>query len=502
MRGGFRTTRGQLTAFFLIGLFVLFVFIVLLLIRNTLQDRLQPGLEKGAYDQKLVQGVVEQCLDFSVEQAFATLGRQGGLLFKEQGGVHAHEPGLEQALFILNEYDQQTDEQVTISFGLVNDSGYPFRPKFSNEYDVNGQNPYPFVDVKLDDLNYDNIAQPSHPENPWSRDVYDGAFGQYALPLLCAARPANESLVACPRSLLQAPGLPHGPSVQESLEAYLAASVDSCVPTDELGALLGADVTKGRADVIVAFTESETLVKLTLPLSFTNDQGNVQTGVFTKRYPVRLLPVYRFTRELLKRASKDPFFQLNDSAAYATLGSNDGFLVTMNRVPPAATANNRMDLFLVTVTDPQSKNNKAMWNFQFLVQNRAPVLEYYQTSNFQPSGTDFQDHLCVKVPKNTNPVEYDIYASFLLASLDPDGEPFSFINQGGCQRNDYFCINPSSCRDRLFVKLNPFPQTVKLSVSDGLSEDWQYLLFENIPNENLCYERETPPCPGGSSIPS
>jgi hypothetical protein len=368
MRGG----RGQITAFFLIGLAVLLVFIIILLLRSVILARStpNPGSPGQEYDAALVKGYVESCLDLAADDGFAKLGRQGGLLFQSQGGLSPETGRLSLPVHAVDASGRATAEQVTLAFGLVNDSGFPFHPPFpvSNGTEYT----YPFPGVSL--ANIGMRAQ------PWAGLQYDGAFGQYSLPPLCNLLGANNGSGSfrCPTLLFALPGQV---SAQQSLESFIGVKVKGCIDPAELSSRLGAEVTMGQPNVTVTFTRGETLVSLDLPLRFTAEGGALRLSSFSRRYPARLEQLSWYVLNLIKRASKDPYFRLNDSANYSRVAGYDGFVVTQQNLSPAATLGQRRDLLLVTIADPGSRVGKSVWFFQFLLQARPPVLDRIDNVN-------------------------------------------------------------------------------------------------------------------------
>ena len=371
MRGG----RGQVTAFFLIGLAVLLVFIIILLLRSVILARSVPNPETlgQQYDAALVKGYVESCLDLAADDGFARLGRQGGLLFRSQDGLSPESGRLSLQVHAVDASGRATAEQVTLAFGLINDSGFPFHPQFpattGTEYT------YPFPGVSL--------AEIAVRGQPWAGPQYDGAFGQYSLPPLCDPQGANNDSGSfrCPTPLFALPGQV---STQQSLESFIGANVKGCIDPAELSSRLGAEVTMGQPNVTVTFTRRETLVTLDLPLTFTAESGALKLSSFSRRYPARLEQLSWYALNLLKHASKDPYFRINDSGNYSAIPGYDGFVVTQQNLSPAATLGQRRDLLLVTIVDPGSKVGKSVWFFQFLLQDRAPVLDHLEDAAAGP----------------------------------------------------------------------------------------------------------------------
>lgn len=458
MRGG----RGQITAFFLIGLAVLFVFIIILFLRQAILSRnaVHPMTLGQPYDATRIQGYVESCIDLVANDAFQKLGQQGGLLYASQGGLTSNDDHLSLNVSVLDSNGNPTQQHVRVAIGLINDSGFPFHPPFATEFvpshnlpswDYNGtaENPYPWPDTTLEDL-----TSVSSPLSTWNDFESDGAFGQYALPPLCdPLGPNNGSTGAlrCPTPLFPVPVSRN--STQASLAVFLAAGVKQCIDPAALSTQLGAAVIIGTPNVTVTFTSSETLVTLNLPLRFTAEEGALKLNTFTRQYPVRVEQLAWFTYNLLKQASKDPHFRINDSADDHTVVGYDDFVVTQQSLSNATVAG-RKDLFLVTIADPLSKVNHATWFFHILVQDRAPIL---------------------------NPLPNGLAGLVTVRALDPDGDTLvaNITNAAGSVAVQSLLPAANQTMNCTFILL---PGTYNISVMDpaGLS-DWQIFTLHPLP---------------------
>jgi len=167
--------------------------------------------------------------------------------------------------------------------------------------------------------------------------------------------------------------------MQASLAAFIASHVRQCIDPAELSTRLGANVTLGQPNVTIEFTHSEALVTLDLPLNFATEGSALRMSSFSRHYQVRPVQLSWFAFNLLKRASKDPYFHINDSADYSSVPGYDGFVVTQQSLSSASVAG-RQDIILISIADPLSKVDKATWFFQFLVQARPPVLDQIQNA--------------------------------------------------------------------------------------------------------------------------
>jgi len=405
MRGGvLRSPKGQVTAFVLLGLAILIVLLIVLLLRAALLGTQKTPGALDDYDAALVEAHVDSCLDLVANDAFKKLGEQGGLLYTTQGGLHDPAsvfPGTNinasWPVKALVAPGKVGTNEVRVGFGLIDDSGFAFRPPLTSDFLLKPNNfptwnfdplkeqPYPWPGLSLSELNFANIkSNPAHPLYAWSDASDDGPYGQYVLPGACDPTGANNMAftnanLRCPRHLFGHPYY-HRISTQASLETFLEHGLGQCLDPEEFGRRLGTSVELGAPNVTVTYTEAETLVELELPLRFANDAGALRLHTFTRRYPVRVKAVMDYAYHLLKRASKDPAFRIWNASQYNTITGQDGFAVTQRLLEESRTG--RKDLFLVTITDPESRVDHAAWSFSFLLQDRAPILDRLDDSYF------------------------------------------------------------------------------------------------------------------------
>lgn len=489
--------RGQITLFVIIGIIVLILFLFILLIRNvTITQPFNPNAFGTPYDATLIEGYVGTCMDLVSDEAFTKLGQQGGLLYESQGGLHtysiAHPPvmlapqppapavpfqffatpsSLDWPIHDVSALDRRQPNHVWVSFGLVNDSGYAARPPDRAPPE------YPVANTAIADLE-DALR-------PWSARSRDGPFGQFALPKLCdstgpnAMNPLHQN-IRCPAYLQPLPLNPvHGPSIQESLTEYVENGMLGCLEQTELESRLGTSVEIVRPNASVVMTENRVTLDIVLPLALGSADGALRFGQFTRQYDVRLYKVYQYLFHLIKAASKRPYFSFNESTNYTSITPHyDGFVVQQQRVRNISSG--RQDLFLVTVTDPYSTVGKTSWAFQFLVQNRRPVLDQYNgltldemspadppvlvvVDAFDPDGESLTAHLT----RDLNPIPpHPNYPP--LFGFDVEGVP---------------CPAPNEGKPCLLFRDTPGPgfRDVRLLVVDRAgARDWQDLRIEII----------------------
>lgn len=456
MRGG---VRGQVTAFVLLGLAVVIVFLILLALRNALLARTMSEPTNG-YDATLVQNYVDRCIDLAATEGFKNLGHQGLRLYDSQGGLTPDSDPLTLWLNATDADNNPTSERIHVGFGLINDSDFPFHPPFPRT--TVSEYTYPFPDVGIDGARI--LAE----EAKWLPDQYDGAFGQYALPGLCDAEGPNNlsqtnPRLRCARPLFAADDV----SVQASLAAFIRNRLTTCVDTERIGELLGADVTEARVNVTITLAKYETLVDVDLPLQFSSDGGGFRTASFGRRYPVRMHAFALYAHNLLKEASKNASFRINETASYRAIGGYDVYVVKERRLTPVETGG-RTDLSLVTVLDPKSRVDKQPWQLEFIIQDRPPILDQYQSLLF---------------PVDDQPPTLQVRA------LDPDGDGLNATLElfpSGSPPSTSFTAGPGQPPLTLNIEtLDAGTYKAFLTVTDpsGLT-DWQRFMLTVTPSES------------------
>lgn len=369
-----RGTRGQLTIFVLLGIVLLAILIILLLVRQHL-TRNQSGNDDELtqrFNEEAIEEYVYACIDFTAEEAFQKIGRRGGLLFTSEGGLHqsVSTPRRLEASVTLPGAGQET-----ISFGLMDESGYAYvhpsgvRPKLPH---------YPFYQKEIADL--PGLITGGNPH-------FNGAFGRYALPRLCDPDGPNRldeenTNFQCDNTIVGSPRYTHAPTIQESLAAYLRNGITDCVDPAMLSQQLGATVQlidPAAVNVSVLFTDQQTMVELTLPLRFSGDQSTLSLLTFQRAYPVRLHRIFSYLHHFLHKASRDPFFQLRELTQedYSSIQGYDRFVTMITPLPPA-NAEGRSDLLLLAIDDPASSVKGKTYLVETLIQNRRPILSHVE----------------------------------------------------------------------------------------------------------------------------
>jgi len=471
MRGG---RRAQVTLFIFIGLGLLSLLLLLLFLRNSLTPEDDPTARAQEYDAKSIESYVLSCMDTATEEALVQLGQQGGILFDYQDGLATHKRDI-----------AITGKGVTnISFGLMYGTGWPFAVPLPSTVADSKESLYPRKGVTLEDLALENIA--GSMVNPFhqyanlfnlSNTQYDGLYGEFALPMLCDANGAAYQKGKC--DTLFTKRWVDEPSIEQSLDHRLEKRIGDCIDPEELSAKLGAAVTVGTPEIELGFPASGVAVTLTLPLTFTNDAGTLKKSTFSREYDVRLSQLYTFLFNYLKRASKDANFDMTAPEQYRQIIGYDRFVISRTLLT-AAQAGGRSDVYLIGVQDPVSAVKKDAYFFQFLVEDRRPILSAVQSGKINPeTGEPYPYYVAVDSENG----DYPTGGTLFLNARDPDGQVnltprLTFVST--LSEHDQSCMGVSpitgatpGLRFNFGCTICDGPYLVNISVKDesGL-EDW------------------------------
>ncbi len=427
-----RGERGQVTAFVLIGLVVLIVFIIILLLRNSLRE---PGGDEqfSEYDKAAVKGHVDHCIDLVAEDAFKRVGSSGGLLKSLTG-----------TSLVTAETDHLLGKEMAL--GLLLDPPHYWNHLLAPDY--------PWPDTPIDDL---RALPPQALHN-------SGPFGTSVLPDLCNETGPNERNASNPNFQCAVPLLGQG-TVQEALNTFIEERLTNCVDPSTLSNLLGADVTVGDIKAEVLFTRTGTDVDVVLPLTFRHD-AVLKVSSFSRQYQVRMHETWLFARYLLNHAAKDPHFRFDDTSTWdpvwdPTLADFQSFTVYQQRqigdVGPVLN---------VSILDAQSTVKKEPWRLSFVIPNRAPVLDYTPVQSVlqSPPGT----------PLHNLPRSASVFAA------EPDGDPVTFTVQPlAGWTPDHLFVQPTTpvAMYEIFIVVGadvPGSYTARLTVTDAAgASDYQ-----------------------------
>ena len=366
--------RGQLTIFIILGIVLLFAFGFLFFVRNVffeakIEEQTQEKLQ-NVFRSESFKTYTSSCLDEVSKDAVLLIGKQGGNIYEEQGGIMQKEKIMP---------IQDKNKNISVSYGIT---WNPLEPDFFP--------PGSFTTL---------------PEYPRQINIFlQTYFGNNNLPYLCQPEgPNQETQGDIKRETCTfldpfvKPG--YGPdSIQEQLSLYIADKLDDCINLTDIPGLGEIVVEEGNYDVEVIFGKEDVMINAKIPLVVSIEGETLtQKAEFSSIVDVRLKKVYElahaivendrkwlsfdkksenFTKKLEALGKLQPGFNIDLSCPFCSYGDFVGF--------------NFDDL--IKITDAKSKIGKENFIFMFVIENRFPALEkisYFNPFNESPlSGYD------------------------------------------------------------------------------------------------------------------
>lgn len=321
--------KGQLTVFIIIGLLVLISFAVTIYVGNLMRQPLKTDQEEQLRQQPLTE-YVTSCLTLTATNALALIGKQGGVLYKYQGGITPAKQSTDDYFT----YQDPEHGQLNISYIILPPTGTVGTLFYSTPPE------YPFE---------------TFPYLPNGSLYFDGYYGINNLPPLYKTHPETNKTVTN--------------SIQETLETYISTNTATCADfasfTDN-----GYTISTGTpaASLIFAtkqqqFKGEQTLtIALAWPINVTSPDNSItHYDTFTTKVPVRLATIYYTVKALV-----------------------DADVTNINYTPVTTSAftiekTTHQEDSIIVVKDAQSIANDEPFEFWVPRKNRRPALWHLDT---------------------------------------------------------------------------------------------------------------------------
>lgn len=252
-----KNKKSQITIFIIIGL-VLIVVVGLLYYLSTLSSEGEieeeaRSTEKIKPELQAVENFVTQCLEVTAKEGLTLLGKQGGYIYRSQGGVLVDFREDDEGLFYIKKGEN-----------LVSYSIFPLRQNIGNYY--------------FDAPEYPYIGFPS--EGP------EGLFGINTLPTL------NQ--------------------MKSNLKNYIENNLADCI--DDFQSFTEYDITGSDFDVVVEIARSDVTFNLKYPLQVVSkiNQDTVNLDNFFIKENVRLQKIREVVNNLIERDNRDIEFDISN----------------------------------------------------------------------------------------------------------------------------------------------------------------------------------------------
>lgn len=335
--------KSQITLFIILGMVVLMIFgIATYIVKTSSTSKVKEESQKILTETIQVSGLrsyVEQCLDQTAEEALLRLGRQGGNLYKFQGGNMVP---LKSPL----EVNNNNISYAITKPSLAADSAYP--PPWR----------YPFI-------------------GPLSITNYYAYLGNSPFPGLCdqfgANKPGARFFLPCPTYDTNLTS--DKTSVQEQLQMYVANKTKNCINFSAIPGIQG-NIKEGDMNVTVSFGRNnvEFALKYPLEIKIAGKQPVVELLSFNTKQPARLMKIFEISQNIINRDNSEILFKVNEKEEdlqgfdrYISIGLFERLCTDCG--------NEKYDT-LLQIQDSNSIINNTPYVFQFMIENRNPILEW------------------------------------------------------------------------------------------------------------------------------
>lgn len=319
-----KSLKSQITMMIIVGL-VLFMLvgIVLYISKSAVKKTAQQGVKTAqdtALDTQPIKEFVSKCQDKLAKEAVTLIGKQGGYIYKSQGGDLIDYPGSDQGIFFIM-YDGNK-----VAYNINQPPIYSVAPFSSVPPD------YPWISFPY--------------TNTHSNDqTFGGIFGLSSMP------PLNNS---------QGPN-----SVQSQIESYIDNQMESCADltpfTNE-----GYEISVNKSKTIVTIASSDVRIKTLMPIRIIDKATSEQTYIdtFSTTVDVRLRDIYYFVKGITNSDVGKINFNLKDAG-----NNKNSFRISV------------LDNFfskddIVIIIDDKSQIAGKQFEYRFARKNRAPALYY------------------------------------------------------------------------------------------------------------------------------
>lgn len=319
-----KSLKSQITMMITVGL-VLFILVGLILYisKSTIKKTTQQGAKTTqgtALDTQPIKEFVSKCQDKLAKEAVTLIGKQGGYIYKNQGGDLVDYSDSDQGIFFIM-YDSNK-----VAYNIKQPPIYSIAPFSSVPPD------YPWISFPY--------------KNTQSNDrLFDGIFGLSNMP------PLNNS---------QGPN-----SIQSQIENYIDNKMESCADlrpfTNE-----GYEINANKSKTTATIGSSDVRIKTSMPIKIINKATSEQTYIdeVSTIIDLRLGDMYYFVKNIISNDVVKVNFNLKDA------GNNKNSF----RINVLDNIFSKDDI--VTITDDKSQISGKRFEYRFARENRAPALYY------------------------------------------------------------------------------------------------------------------------------
>ncbi len=339
--------RGQITIFMLLGLVIIATFAFVFYSTGEVQriqlQRQAEAITANIIETTALENYISLCAKKALEEGLDLIGKQGGRIFPEQGGLNINT--FSSIPFIVG------NKTYSVTYGIVKEHmlGTLFLPVYPCDYGIYKDLSPAYCQYVNDKLRF--------PPSKYK-------FGYSNLPPLC--RTAKE----CAYDFFGGAF-----SIQEQLEHFIANKTKECVDFESIvGYNATYNITEGNISVKLKIGENSLTALIDFPMifSFKQVQPIITMSNFEVTSPARLKKMYKFANSLVKKDTEDLNFDILKDNGTSPYYYPDILIDKVRNV--------RFYDDLFRITDSRFVSGKQ-YTFQFMIENRPPVLDYISSFN-------------------------------------------------------------------------------------------------------------------------
>jgi hypothetical protein len=424
-----RGERAQVTLFFIVGLVLIFTVAIIYLMLQS-EDNQVAQATIDASTNPLLNSYLSSCVDSVAEDLLRSAGRRGSLPIGAGEVVEYPHTDVELGSDI---------EQII--YGITRNRDASMLTPYKHDAPR-----YPEWGLRLSNTALDIPgAETGDYTGVEMLSFQDGYFGDVHFPATCSRQGMNApgTMNACRYYPGSPPGTSTGRSTQELMIESFTGRLKPCVDAGRFGDTLGREVEEVGVPVVnITFTQTGTIVHVDYPLRFAGEAQDT-TVPFTRTYDVRYLPVAEFAYALAREETRNISFKIDESSHYERLPSwREGFLVLRTSsaasaatIPGSAPIEAYRSSELITIVDERSRIAGAPYRFNFLVEDRAPMMDWLT----EQQARDFPGECPAKDPDD-NPFSCSWDGPKVTVSTD-NGEKdcLQFDGEGNPESEGYTC---------------------------------------------------------------
>lgn len=365
--------KGQITLFVILGMLIIIIIGFAIYLKNSTVERktqatvdqlLSEVLEKNAIPQ-----YVKNCLATISTDATMLIAKQGGAIYKDQGGIYERKPSQIGVEYLPYTYE---GEPYDAHYGIRNIEFHPCQQleEYPPDYPVAGKN-------------VSELTLNSYIKNCQFYDRFSGYFGVNNLPKLCDPQGPNRIGATQTEGLYKSCepgtyGVEPEKTIQRQLQKYIQQQLPLCANFSILEDAYGNRIeVLQKPNVTVILGEIGILVKLQYPflVHIKDKEPLVKNVEFAEANNLRLKKLYYFVNELLQHETQELSYNIKRDHKKANF-YEESFVLTED-TNPCPSCNYKPARFdrLYVLKDEKSKVLGQSLAFLLPVRNRRPVLD-------------------------------------------------------------------------------------------------------------------------------